>query len=477
MKKLPLSALLLAGCGSVTVTSPVCSAGATRACNGASGCAGSQSCASDGSSWGACVCPEVCTPNATQSCVGPGACAGSQDCAPDGSAWGACTCAPVCTPNATQSCTGSGGCAGSQSCAPDGSAWSPCTCAPVCTAGATESCTGAGGCSGTATCTATGSAWGACQCAASTGEIAFTWTFNGGESCETAGVSYVKVAVGGNAVTFTCRDPSGHPGVTVVGLAAGATSYTLTGEDASQNPIYQATGSANVVGGSTTAITQDLAVIGNLANSAVTFDWTFGGQGCSAAGVSSVTVTITDPSNPSAPSQTAVPCTDASGVDEATYAGFAAGNYGFTFDAAGGAAGTATSYAAQGTVYVDGLNSVALHVDLPLTGATTTTGALAIDWTFGGNSCGAAGLDHIHVFLTDSAGNVVTDASGGTTDQTVLCSAAGAGVTYPNLNPGTYWLDVQGLASGAVAYDLVNYQVAILAGGQDTETLDVPPVQ
>jgi hypothetical protein len=114
------------------VTPPGCTDGATQACTCADNSTKTQTCS--GGTWSACPCSSggICTPDATRAC----ACqqgSGTQTCSSDGSSWGdclGCSSTPpttTCTPGATQECVCTGG-KGAQTCKEDGSGWQDCNC-------------------------------------------------------------------------------------------------------------------------------------------------------------------------------------------------------------------------------------------------------------------------------------------------------------------------------------------------------------
>ncbi len=300
-----------------------------------------------------------------------------------------------------------------------------------------------------------------------TGSIVFVWSF-AQQSCEVAGVPYVAVQIGSSAPELvTCRDANGVAGITVANLPAGVTTFTLTGEDGSGKALYTVTSQVTVVAGAPTDVNANLAPTAAISQSNITLLWSFAGQGCTASGVANVSITIATTPGSNQTQTNSVPC-DFQGTDGATIQNFAAGSYPFTvqgLDAAGNA-----TYQGSGTAYVDGQTSVTISMDLAPVQTAATTGALTIDWTFGQATCAAAGVDHVHVALFDNSGAVVPG-----TDQTVLCSDFPNGVGYDQLAPGTYWVDLQGIVSGAVAYQTVNYEVVVFAGSTATDAIDVQP--
>ncbi|MHB1845634.1 MAG: hypothetical protein ACYCWW_12470 [Deltaproteobacteria bacterium] len=303
--------------------------------------------------------------------------------------------------------------------------------------------------------------------APTTGSVSFVWTFNGGQPCELAGVYRVGVKVAGSAIIVPCRDQGGISGTTVPAVAAGPVSFTLTGEDSGGNPLYAATGSVTAVGGADTTVQVDLTPTVPLAASNITLLWSFAGASCAQAGIANVTYTIDNHT-------TTVPGTfvgaNGAGTDGATIQNFAAGSYPFSIRGQDGTG--ATAYQGAGKAYVNGQSSVTIAIDLAPVQTQATTGSLTVAWTFGGQPCSAAAVDHIHVALFDSGGNPIAS-----TDQTVLCSAFPNGLAYDNLPPGTYWLDIQGIQGNAVTFQTVNYQVVVFAGSNATATIDAQPLQ
>ena len=318
---------------------------------------------------------------------------------------------------------------------------------------------------------------GGCVCYANggngTGSLNFLWTFNGGQSCEVAGVAYVEIQVDGAPTqTVSCRDQNGVNGATVADLPGGHASFTLTGEDANQNPLYQDTGGIPLEAGAATQLSVDLAPLATAVepSSDIEFLWTFDGKSCVQASVAQVVITmpgqqLQQPVQPCAlPNSTQI-------EGGAIVHGFAPGSYPFELRGEDGSGNVL--YQGSGTVYVNGTGTTIVNIDLPAVAnpPSQQAGKLTLDWTFGGQSCTAAGVDHVHVTLQDSTGAAVQG-----TDQTVLCSQYPNGLAYDSLAPATYWLDIQGIASAKVTYQTVNYQVAVVAGSNATDTIDVSKV-
>jgi hypothetical protein len=306
------------------------------------------------------------------------------------------------------------------------------------------------------------------------GQVAFLWTFNGGQACETAGVNLVQVQIAGFVTTVTCRDYYGVPGLTTPFIPSGTQVYTVTGLSPTYDangvytgttvPRYQTTNTVNVLSGGLVQLLVDLAPINPPAGSNITFLWTFGGKTCAQAAVANINVQVTDPA---APVNMTVPCTQG-GIDGATVQMFTKGTYPFTLTALDVAA--TPIYSAAGSVTVDGYNSVVLNVDMGPVGATGV-GTLMILWTFGGQSCTAAGVANIHFSLRDNLGAIVSG-----TDMTDTCASIGPGISIGSLTSGNYWLEAQGQNSGGqVTYVLNPYQVYVSPGATSTYTPNLMP--
>lgn len=304
------------------------------------------------------------------------------------------------------------------------------------------------------------------------GSVTFAWSFNGGEGCNVAGVDQVRATVAGQTVVFPCSAwANGGRQGTIDNVPAGTQDFTLTGVSflydgqgvfVKQSDTYQATGTVNVLAGAdnqTPGI--DLAVIAaNVSTSSLVFLWDFGGTAatCSMANISQVTLAITDPANPF--TTQAINCTGPDGTDGIKIEQFTAGTYPFSLSANDGT----NDYFASGTAYVNGISDTVLNVDLQLDATSAPPangpGSLQLDFTVGGGSCAAAGVDHILYYLTDGSGNVI-----GNSEQTVPCVDPLGSVTLAGLSaPATYFLYAEGLSNGTATYELLQYAVAVYPG-------------
>lgn len=164
-----------------------CQPGATSSCSCGSGISGTQTCASDGESYGACDCPGIngpggsegtdvcddvvnrfCATNETRFCACPGGIQGAQTCKVDCSGWETCAC-----PEPYDAGPGAGGGSGSEGVGGagglGGSAQNDSGPNPACVPGQQVVCACLGGFSGIQVCAADGMSLGPCTCASGSG--------------------------------------------------------------------------------------------------------------------------------------------------------------------------------------------------------------------------------------------------------------------------------------------------------------------
>jgi hypothetical protein len=290
-------------------------------------------------------------------------------------------------------------------------------------------------------------------------------------SCSAAGVSTVTVSISGSTFNFYCYDPiSGVQGATLYNVTAGTQTLTLTGFAGSQ-PVYKSVSYPFIYGGAFNSYRQDLAYINNpgMANSNVTFLWSFGGNSCLRAGVNNVTIAVTDPIGGNV--NATVPCTQ-NNVDGANVNNFAAGTYPFTLSVLSPSG--QPLYRGLGTATVNGQTSITVHVDLqpgypPITGKGSATISLA----FAGQSCAAAGLTDVLCDLRDLNGNVV----GVSTEP---CSTFSGSFSFTQIDAAaTYYVDAvgsetEGDGGSTVRYQLTGEGITIQPSSNSSYDLDVP---
>jgi hypothetical protein len=309
----------------------------------------------------------------------------------------------------------------------------------------------------------------------SAGTLQLLWTFNGGQSCNGAGVNRVVVQIYGSSYSFYCYDPiSGVPGATLANVPAGTQAVTLTGYSGNL-AVYSWTGPILVYGGTFNTYTIDLPYLTSgpgpgPAQSNVTFLWTFGGKTCAQAGVPNVNIVVQDPIGGNVNS--VVPCTQ-QGVDGAVVNSFAAGTYSFTLIGLGGTG--QSQFRAMGAATVNGRAPITVHVDLqPGYPPVSGTGAAIVALAFGGQSCTAAAVTQIYADLRDLNGNVASQTS-------VPCAGFTGSLSFVQLSgAATYYLDVVGFGTAAdggsaVLYQLTGEGLTVQPSSNSTYSLDVPP--
>jgi hypothetical protein len=163
----------------------------------------------------------------------------------------------------------------------------------------------------------------------------------------------------------------------------------------------------------------------------VEVDWTFGGLSCADAGVDRIDFAVAG----EVVSPDHYTCVEA-GVG-ASLGSFLDGNYQLTvsgFDPAGNLV-----YQTTQTIQVRGTRKNVFPIDLPQ--VAQFTGDVTLHWTFGGQSCAAANVDHVTIFVDpDAAGG------GGINAGTVPCSTAGTdGGSVDGLTRGTHSFAIQGI--------------------------------
>ena len=173
-------------------------------------------------------------------------------------------------------------------------------------------------------------------------------------------------------------------------------------------------------------------------------DWTFGGHDCATAGVATIQVDIDG--EVLTPNQ--FTCTEAN--QGASLGQFITGPYNLTvtgYDSANNLVFQSTR-----TIQVLPGRDNVIQFD-----AAPTTGDTAITWTFGGQTCAAAGVATVNVSLDDQ---VITDANN---NPNLPCHSSGAdGTTIGPLSPGSHTLQLAARGnSGDYAAGPINFTVTV----------------
>ncbi len=187
----------------------------------------------------------------------------------------------------------------------------------------------------------------------------------------------------------------------------------------------------------------------------LTLNWTFAGQTCLQAGVTTVQVDIQGETL--SPNQFA--CSNGSSINTGAYLGrYLVGNYNLTLSGLDGQGGIL--YQAVSVVTVRSGGSI-VALDAPAA-HSTGGGSATLRYTFNGLSCAAANVNVVHMSVD---GAVLVDANN---NADLPCSQGGIdGVSVSPLAAGNHVFDVAGLVNGQVAYVLQGLNINVV-NGQDT---------
>jgi hypothetical protein len=188
----------------------------------------------------------------------------------------------------------------------------------------------------------------------------------------------------------------------------------------------------------------------------LTLNWTFAGQTCQQAGVTTIQVDIQGEAL--SPNQFA--CANGNNtINTGAYLGrYLVGNYNLTLSGLDGQGGVL--YQAVSTVAVRGGGST-VALDAPAA-RSTSGGSATLRYTFNGKSCAAASVSLVHISVD---GAVLVDANN---NADLPCSQGGIdGVSVSPLGAGNHVFDIAGLVNGQVAYVLQGVNINVV-NGQDT---------
>ena len=272
------------------------------------------------------------------------------------------------------------------------------------------------------------------------------WTF-GGKSCADAGVASIQIDIEGEVLTpnkFTC-DEAGQ-GAALGDFLIGTYTVTVTGFDSGDNVIYQTVQDIRVRNGGANRFTIDAAPTTGTA----TLDWTFGGKGCAAAGVTNVDISVDGKLITQSPGfACASPDPTGKLVDGSTIGPLTPGAHTFGLAA----------YGSGGAYYsIDGVQiqivagqDTETPIDVPP--AAPTTASADVSWKFepGDMTCAAAGVDHIWVVFDPNA-----DGSGGTVVGDTACAGMGGApvteMSIVDVPDGKHSFAVRGTKNNTLLY-------------------------
>ncbi len=303
--------------------------------------------------------------------------------------------------------------------------------------------------------------------------VQFTWTFNGTQTCEQAGIGWVQISnfAGLPVQLVPCRGTDGMAGTTFQFLQLGATSYQLVAFAAGSNrAIYAINGTTTVTDGLTTVAAVFLQQV-NPTGSNLSFQWTFNGSSnACTSGALDAGVQVTVASDAGFSGQ--FPC-----GTNGLAGSYAAGTYPYTISALLGDGGVA--YQATGNATVNGITDTTILADLPPAMIAGSQGALIATLTFGGQTCVSAGTDTLYFTLRDSSGNIAGSGNNDSMSPCVDNNGTLGGTHYFSLiTPGTYWLEVTGLVTTTGVPTATEYftgQVTVSPNYTATVSADASP--
>ena len=194
----------------------------------------------------------------------------------------------------------------------------------------------------------------------------------------------------------------------------------------------------------------------------LTLNWTFGGQVCTLAGVSTIQVDIQGETL--SPNQFACVNPDNT-INTGAYLGqYLHGNYNLTLSGLDGQG--AILYQTVSAVTVGGGSN---NVNLDAVRAVGSGGSATLRYTFAGKNCAAANVSVVHISVD---GSVLVDANN---NADLPCSQGGIdGVGISPLSAGGHVFDVVGLVGGQVAYAQQGISVNVVDGKDTAVTQNLP---
>ena len=249
-------------------------------------------------------------------------------------------------------------------------------------------------------------------------QLEVDWTF-GGQPCDKAGVATMQIDITGETLSpnqFVCKPGTPNDASMGVDLGTfwpGPYTTTVTGFDSAGNVVYQSTQVIQVRNVPRNIIPFDVAPT----TGTVTVHWTFSGQTCDAAGVTTVRVSVDNQVITDAQNNPALPCKTAT-VEGTTIGPLAPGSH--TFALAAQSTGGTNYEVTNLTPTVTAGQDTLLPADLQP--ATPTTASADVRWTFqpGTKSCVDVGADHLYIFFDPNP-----DGSGGTQVADMACAGLG----------------------------------------------------
>lgn len=193
----------------------------------------------------------------------------------------------------------------------------------------------------------------------------------------------------------------------------------------------------------------------------VEIDWTFGGQFCDQAGVTTIQIDIDGEVLDRNQFTCGAPDHASQGVG---IGDFLTGPYRVTI----------TGLDADGNVIYQGTQTIQVHGgqnNVFTIDAAPTTGTATLHWTWGGRSCAAAGVTSVQISVDDQ---VITGQAG------FPCTSSGPngapidGTTIGPLGPGNHTVGLAANGSGNTYYAVEGATVSVTVGQDSAYDIDVP---
>jgi hypothetical protein len=280
-----------------------------------------------------------------------------------------------------------------------------------------------------------------------------SWTF-GGTDCVTAGVRSIQVSMDGVSVPgqFACQDGGGRasPGADIGTFIPGPYTMVLNGLDASGTLIYYAVATFTLERGGTKSLAMDLTST----RGTLQLGWTFDGQSCAQAGVTSVRVKVGDFRFPE------VDCSSG-GVDGASLPALLPGTYPIDIDGIKG--GQVAFNLSNVMAEVPAGQTRLVTADLPA--SDPASAGAQVQWTFATLSCADGKVDAVRAFVDGVQDPVDHPCTTRGVDQGVIA----------RVTAGTRGVRLQALRANTVVYETYAPVPVSFANGQNTQlAVDVP---
>jgi hypothetical protein len=278
---------------------------------------------------------------------------------------------------------------------------------------------------------------------ASSGDVTFTWSFNG-LGCVNAGVSSVAIAIDGETLqnngVYSCLT-EGYPGIRLNDFRARTYTFSIVGYNALNEALYEYAGTFTVNGDISLNVDLDPVVS---SSGYAYLQWTFppnsvsNNPSCTQAGVTHVYISI------DGAAETAIAC--ASGWNTNPGVQTAALSLGtHTIDLTATDSTGYAYYSKRSTLSVTAAGTIQIY-DLDW-----AVGGAAVAWTLVDGSiartCGQAGVSSVTVNFQDTTSGALLY---GTAGDSQPCSAGA--VVYDFLTPGRYNVIVEGVGTGGSLY-------------------------